>query len=54
MGAGEEVEFAEGTSGLGVDRIGDVGDRTSEGQAAGVYGTGFSSGLWQACIYVYV
>ena len=25
----------------GVDRIGEVGDRASEGQAAGVYGRGF-------------
>ena len=28
----------------GVDRMGEVGDRASEGQAAGVYGTGFTAG----------
>ena len=28
----------------GVDRIGDVGNQNSEGQAAGVYGTGFTVG----------
>ena len=28
----------------GVDRIGEVGDRASEGQAAGVYGAGFTAG----------
>ena len=28
----------------GVHRIGEVGDRASEGQAAGVYGTGFTAG----------
>ena len=28
----------------GVDRIGDVGDRASEGQTAGVYGAGFTVG----------
>ena len=27
-----------------VDRIGEVGDRASEGQAAGVYGAGFTAG----------
>ena len=27
-----------------VDRIGEVGDRASEGQAAGLYGTGFTAG----------
>ena len=26
----------------GMDRIGEVGDRTSEGQTAGVYGAGFT------------
>ena len=33
---------------MGVDRIGEVGDRASEGQPAGVYGAGFKQGLWQA------
>ena len=28
----------------GVDRIGEVGDRASEGQATGVYGAGFTAG----------
>ena len=28
----------------GVDRIGEVGDRASERQAAGVYGPGFTAG----------
>jgi hypothetical protein len=43
--AGEEVdEVAGGASGMGVDRIGEVGDRASEGNAAGVYGTGFTEG----------
>ena len=42
---GEEVdEVAGGASGMGVDRIGEVGDRASEGQAAGVYGAGFTAG----------
>ena len=27
----------------GVDRIGEIGDRASEGQATGVYGTGFTT-----------
>ena len=27
-----------------MDRIGEVGDRASEGQAAGMYGAGFTSG----------
>ena len=29
---------------MGVDRIGEVGDDTSEGQAAGVYEAGFTAG----------
>jgi hypothetical protein len=29
---------------MGADRIGEVGDRASEGQAAGVYGSGFTTG----------
>ena len=32
---------------MGVDGIDEVGDRASEGQAAGVYGAGFIAGLWQ-------
>jgi hypothetical protein len=39
LGAGEEVnEVVGGASGMGVDRIGEVGDRASEGQAAWEYG----------------
>ena len=35
LGAGEEVdEVAGGESGMGVDGMGEVGDRASEGQAA--------------------
>ena len=45
LGAGEEVdEFAGGASGMDVDRIGEVGHRASEGQAAGAYGAGFTAG----------
>ena len=29
---------------MGVDGIGEIGDRASEGQAAGVYGAGFTVG----------
>ena len=29
---------------MGVDRIGEVGDRACEGQAAGVYRAGFTAG----------
>ena len=37
LGAGEEVdEVAGGASGMGMDGIGEVGNRASEGQAAGV------------------
>ena len=44
LGAGEEVdEVAGGASGMGVDGRGEIGDRGSEGQAAGVYGTGFTT-----------
>ena len=32
---------------MGVDRIGEVSCRFSEGKAAGVYGAGFIAGLWQ-------
>ena len=45
LSAGEEVdEVAGGASGMSVDGIGEVGDRVSEGQAAGVYGAGFRAG----------
>ena len=45
LDAGEEVDkVAGGASGMGVDGIGDVGDWTSEGQAAGVYWAGFTAG----------
>ena len=45
LGAGEEVdEVAGGAGGMGVDGIVEVGDRASEGQAAGVYGAGFTAG----------
>ena len=45
VGAGEEVdEVAGGASGMGVDRIGEVGDWASEGQTAGVYGAGLKVG----------
>ena len=45
LGAGEEVDdVAEGAKGMGMDRISEVGDRASEGQAAGVYGAGFTAG----------
>ena len=45
LGAGEEVdEVAGGASGMGLDMIGQVGDWASEGQAARVYGTGFTAG----------
>ena len=42
QGAGEEVdEVAGGASSMGVDRICEIGDRASEGQAAGA---GFTAG----------
>ena len=45
LGAGEEVdEVAGGASGMGVDGIGEVGGWASEGQAAGMYGAGFTAG----------
>ena len=45
LGAGGEVdEVAGGTSGMGVDGIGEVGDQDSEGQATGVYGADFTVG----------
>ena len=36
MGAGEEVDEVGEASGMGVDWIGEVGDRASERQTAGV------------------
>ena len=45
LDAGEEVdEVAGGASGMVVDSIGEIGDRASEGQAAGLCGTGFTPG----------
>ena len=38
------IGLAGGASGMGVNRIGEVGDRASEAQAAGVYGTSFTAG----------
>ena len=44
LGTGEEVvEVAERASCMGMDRVGEVVDRTSEGHAAGVYGTDFTA-----------
>ena len=37
---------------MGVDRISEFGDRTSEGQAAGVYWTDFTAGSL-ARVYIY-
>jgi hypothetical protein len=46
LGAGKEVDVvAGGAGGMGVDGIGEVGDRASEGQAAGVYEAGFTVGF---------
>ena len=43
--AGEEVdEVSRGTSSIGVDRVGEVCGRATEGKAAGMYGTGFTAG----------
>ena len=48
LGAGEVVdEVAGGASGMGVDGIDEIDEicnRTSEGQAARVYGAGFTAG----------
>ena len=45
LDAGEEVdEVAGGVGGMSVDKRGEVGDRASEGHAAGVYGRGFTPG----------
>ena len=38
------MRFPGGASGMGVDGISEVGDRASEGQAARVYGAGFTAG----------
>jgi hypothetical protein len=47
LGAGEEVdEVARGASGMGADRIGEIGDR-ARGHPAGVYGASLQQGLWQ-------
>ena len=44
LGASEEVgEVAGGARGMGADRIGEIDDRAREGQAAGVYGGGFTA-----------
>ena len=45
LGTWDEVdEVTGGASGMGVDRIGEVGDRTSGGQAVGMYVAGFTAG----------
>ena len=45
LGAGEEVDkVAGGASGMGIDRIGEVRDRASEGQTVRVYGASFTVG----------
>jgi hypothetical protein len=45
LGTSEEVDkVAGGPSGMGVDGIGEVVDRTSEGQSAEVYGADFTAG----------
>jgi hypothetical protein len=45
LDAGEQVdEVAGGASSMGVDRIDEVGDWASEGQAAGLYGVHFTAG----------
>ena len=45
LGAGEEVDEVDGgAGGMGVDGIGEFGDRASEGQATGEYGAGFTVG----------
>ena len=47
LGASVEVdEVAGGARGMDAGRVGEVGDRASEGQAVGVYGSGFTVGLW--------
>ena len=45
LGAGEEVdEVTGGAASMGVDGIGEVGDRAVERQATGVYRAGFTVG----------
>ena len=45
MGAGRRIyEVAERASGMGFDRVDEVGDRTNKGQTDGVYGTGYTEG----------
>ena len=45
LSAGEELyEVVGGANSMGVVWIGEVHDRTSEGQAAGVYGACFTTG----------
>ena len=45
LGTGEEVDVvAGGVGGMDVDGIGEVSDWASKGQAAGVYGVGFTAG----------
>ena len=46
LGTGEEVdEVVGGACGMGVNGIGEVVDRASKGQAAGVYKTGLTEGF---------
>ena len=48
MGSGEKIYKVTGrASGMGLDRIHKIGDRASEGQAAGVYGAFLQRGLWR-------
>ena len=45
---GEEIDkVAGGASCMGVDRIGEVGERANEEQVAGMYGQVLQVGLWQ-------
>ena len=46
LGAGEKVDdITGGTSDTGMDRIDEVGDKTSKGQAIGIYGVVSQWGL---------
>ena len=50
LGASDELDEVAGEAcGMGVDRIGEIGDRANEGQAAVVYGACFIVGslLWK-------